>query len=129
MESLLFFSWIDLHARARVTAARRKCAFNGTNESAHHRETQCCACGQQYDLYVRALRCLLLSTISSVRLDRSTFITELFPDDGPASLANNPLLAVDLGQLTIRSDGGDRTFQELLSKFRLDDAALILSLK
>jgi hypothetical protein len=32
------------------------------------------------------------------------------------NIANNSLLAVDLGQLTIRSDAGDKTFEELLSE-------------
>ena len=65
---------------------------------------------------------------SSLRLNRSTFITELFPDDIPTNLADNALLAVDLGQLTIRSEGGDRTFQELLSEFSSGDTGNILSL-
>jgi hypothetical protein len=44
-------------------------------------------------------------------------MTEVFPDDVAENLANNSLLAVDLGQLTIRSDNSEITFEQLLSKF------------
>ena len=44
-------------------------------------------------------------------------MTEVFPDDVAENIANNSLLAVDLGQLTIRSDNSDITFEHLISKF------------
>lgn len=50
-------------------------------------------------------------------MNRNTFLTELFTDDITTNIANNSLLAVDLGELTIRSDNSDVTFEHLLSKF------------
>ena len=35
--------------------------------------------------------------------------------DMATNIANNSLLAVDLGQLTIRSDTSEKTFEQLLS--------------
>lgn len=52
-------------------------------------------------------------------------MTEVFPEDVPANIANNSLLAVDLGQLTIRSDNIDITFEQLLCK-SIDGIRLIL---
>jgi hypothetical protein len=54
--------------------------------------------------------------IVSFYSNRNTFLTEFFTDDITTNIANNSLLAVDLGQLTIRSDAGDKTFAELLSE-------------
>ena len=54
--------------------------------------------------------------IFSFYFNRNTFLTEFFTDDITTNIANNSLLAVDLGQLTIRSDAGDKTFAELLSE-------------
>jgi len=44
-------------------------------------------------------------------------MTDLFTDDITTNIANNSLLAVDLGQLTIRSDASDKTFEQLISEF------------
>lgn len=55
--------------------------------------------------------------IFSFSFNRNTFLTELFPDDTAENITTNSLLAVDLGQLTIRSDNSDITFEQLLSKF------------
>ena len=44
-------------------------------------------------------------------------MTEVFPDDVAENITNNALLTVDLGQLTIRSDNSDMTFEQLISKF------------
>jgi len=59
---------------------------------------------------------------------RNTFLTELFPDDITTNLANNALLAVDLGDLTIRSDISDRTFERLLGKFILSNRLSLIFL-
>ena len=48
---------------------------------------------------------------------RNTFVTDLFADDIAKDIGNNALLAVDLGQLTIRSDTGEKTFEQLISMF------------
>jgi hypothetical protein len=55
--------------------------------------------------------------IFSFYFNRNTFITELFTDDITTNMAHNSLLAVDLGELTIRSDVNETTFEQLLSKF------------
>ncbi|CAF1273333.1 unnamed protein product [Adineta steineri] len=47
---------------------------------------------------------------------KNTFVTDLFTDDISTDIGNNCILAVDLGQLTIRSDTGDKTFEELLNE-------------
>ena len=44
-------------------------------------------------------------------------MTEVFPDDVAQNITDNSLLAVDLGQLTIRSDNSEITFEQLISKF------------
>jgi hypothetical protein len=58
----------------------------------------------------------IIKIIFSSSSYRNTFITELFTDDMATNIANNSLLAVDLGELTIRSDVGEKTFEQLLSK-------------
>ncbi|UJR26039.1 hypothetical protein I4U23_007385 [Adineta vaga] len=47
---------------------------------------------------------------------KNTFVTDLFADDITKDIGNNCLLAVDLGQLTIRSDTGDKTFAQLINE-------------
>ena len=54
--------------------------------------------------------------IGLIFLSRSTFLTESFPDEITTHILNHSLLDVDLGQLTIRSDPGDRAYEEVLSK-------------
>ncbi|CAF2717582.1 unnamed protein product [Rotaria sp. Silwood2] len=46
----------------------------------------------------------------------NTFLTEIFQDDMTTNIANNSLLAVDLGQLTIRSDVSEKTFEQLFNE-------------
>ncbi|CAF0798279.1 unnamed protein product [Rotaria sordida] len=46
----------------------------------------------------------------------NTFLTEIFHDDITTNIADNSLLAVDLGQLTIRSDVREKTFEQLLDE-------------
>ncbi|CAF0776839.1 unnamed protein product [Adineta ricciae] len=66
---------------------------------------------------------------------KNTFVTDLFADDIAKDIGNNALLAVDLGQLTIRSDTGEKTFEQLINELdkntprlaTIDDESTIVS--
>ncbi|CAF3283751.1 unnamed protein product [Rotaria socialis] len=54
----------------------------------------------------------------------NTFMTEIYNNDMATNVGNNSLLAVDLGQLTIRSDISDKTFEQLLNELDLNTSRL-----
>jgi hypothetical protein len=68
-------------------------------------------------LLLRNINIFKILIVFSLYLNRNAFVTELFTDDITTNLANNSLLAVDLTDLTIRTDISDKTFEQLLSKF------------
>ncbi len=68
-------------------------------------------------LLLRNINIFKILIVFSLYLNRNAFVTELFTDDITTNLANSSLLAVDLADLTIRTDISDKTFEQLLSKF------------